>query len=84
MIRPLWKIFLNIVDGEKDSEKTCDECFLIMEYFADQAVYGVDNEKLLESARKHLAKCPECREHHLKRLREMEKRYRKDHQTGNK
>jgi hypothetical protein len=43
-----------------------------LEYLADSAVAGADPDRLRRSARRHLAHCPDCREHHLRRLRELE------------
>ena len=53
---------------------TCDECFAILEYLALEALDGAEEEKLEAALRRHLEMCPDCREHHLKRLQKLEER----------
>lgn len=70
--RPFWKIL--IVAAEHDAKATfnCDECFAILEYLAEVAVKGAEERYLLEAVGRHLDCCPDCREHHLQRLKELE------------
>lgn len=70
MTDSLWRILLKL--DETDAELTCDECFVILEYLADQAANGVEKNHLLDQVREHVVKCPQCYEHHLQRLRELE------------
>ncbi len=69
---PLWQILVRSLQNAPDRDLTCDECFAVLEYLADSAVAGADPDRLRRSARRHLAHCPDCREHHLRRLRELE------------
>jgi uncharacterized protein with PIN domain len=73
MSSPLWKILLKIRQTQSYAPLTCDECFAILEYLADQAARGTSWETLHQLAREHLARCPGCREVHWRRLRELEK-----------
>jgi hypothetical protein len=53
MARPLWRLLL---DGPSDL--TCDECFALMEYYAELLTRGrVD---LLPRIIEHLKRCPYC------------------------
>jgi len=53
MPRALWQLLL-----ENPSDLTCDECFAVMEYYAELlARGGVD---LLPEIIKHLEGCPDC------------------------
>lgn len=53
---------------------TCDECFAILEYLADEAANGADPRILREAVRRHLEHCPDCREHHRLRLSALQTR----------
>ena len=77
LLRPLWQILAASHISGPDSALSCDECFAALEYLADCAVSGADPALVLESARHHLERCPHCRQHHLRLLRELE-----DHQTN--
>lgn len=68
----LWRVLLKLTSRRADATLTCDECFLLLDYLADQAANGADADRLLRTARQHLARCPRCREQHLQRLRELE------------
>ncbi len=64
MVRPLWQLLL-----EDPSRLTCDECFAVMEYYADLlAQAGGD---LLPVVRQHLARCPSCQIEHRRALRRL-------------
>ena len=67
MTKPLWQLL-----QEEPSTLTCDECFAVMEYYAELLAQG--GETLLPEIIKHLDGCPSCRiEHHaaLQRLVSM-------------
>ena len=78
MSSPLWKILLKLRQNQSDASLTCDECFVILDYLADQAARGTPWETLQQMAREHLARCPGCREVHWGRLRELEKAVRSE------
>ncbi len=67
MTRPLWEI-LAVSSSKDDTQLTCDECFAVVEYLADEATAGADPQALLQTARRHLIHCPDCREHRERRL----------------
>jgi hypothetical protein len=57
MVRPLWQLLL-----ENPSHLTCDECFAVLEYYAD-ALAASDGTVLAEVL-KRLESCPECSPEH--------------------
>ena len=60
--RPLWQLL-----SEDPSTLTCDECFAVIEYYADVlASVGPD---LLPKVLAHLRGCPSCRAKHREALR---------------
>lgn len=71
MTRPLWEI-LAASSSKDDTELACDECFAVLEYLADEATEGANLQVLLQTARRHLVHCPDCREHHEQRLSRLE------------
>ena len=59
MGKSLWQLL-----QEEPSNLTCDECFAVMEYYAEILAQGA--RPLLPKIRQHLASCPSCQiEHHL-------------------
>ena len=73
--RPFWQILIIAAQHGAYVPLNCDECFQILEFLADEAVRGVEERYLVRAVRNHLDRCPECREHHLQRLREIEAIY---------
>jgi hypothetical protein len=62
MPRELWELLL-----EDPSDLTCDECFAVMEYYAEALTdRGVD---LLPRVIEHLEGCPDCALQHRDALR---------------
>lgn len=45
-----------------------------MEHLAEEAIAGADQDTLEEAVKTHLMNCPGCREHHLDKIHELEKR----------
>lgn len=73
-MRPLWQILITLKDSGSSTSLTCDECFLVIENLADEALAGVNEEDLKSALKQHLRYCPECQEHHLRRLNEIEEK----------
>ena len=71
--RALWQILV-AADSGPAVALTCDECFAILEYLADEAANGADLRILRESLRRHLEHCPDCQEHYLLRLSALQSR----------
>lgn len=71
LLRPLWEILL-AAESNNPCELTCDECFAIIEYLADELAGGADLQIIKRAAQRHLTHCPDCRQHHQRRLREIE------------
>jgi hypothetical protein len=57
MVRPLWKLVL-----KDPSSLTCDECFAVMEYYAELLAGCSTN--LLPKVIEHLKECPACEARH--------------------
>ena len=70
--RPIWEILTDAAEPGTEVTLTCDECFVIMEHLADEAIKGVDPETLYRAIRRYIAHCPDCNEHHKQRLAELE------------
>jgi hypothetical protein len=68
--RALWQILV-AADSEETAALSCDDCFAILQFLADEAVRGADLGTLREALRRHLEHCPDCRAHHLKRLNQL-------------
>jgi hypothetical protein len=56
----------------RNTQVECDECFFVLEYLAQSAIDGMEETQLREAVLGHINQCPDCREHHLKRLSELE------------
>jgi hypothetical protein len=69
--KPLWKLLLATAAGP-DELLTCADCFAILEYLAEAESASENQHKLFQSARQHLAACPDCQEYYLRRLEELE------------
>jgi len=57
MTEALWRLL-----QEEPSALTCEECFAVMEYYAELLAQG--GEALLPEIMKHLDGCPSCRMEH--------------------
>jgi hypothetical protein len=55
--RPLWQLLILISNQEKYIPLTCDECFILLEYDADQLAAGGDMDRLRSAAMNHLGLC---------------------------
>jgi predicted anti-sigma-YlaC factor YlaD len=62
MTRPLWQLLMSTYNPSHDEPLTCDECFVVLEYYAEQLATGIDPEILRQPVRQHLGRCSECRE----------------------
>ena len=68
MVEALWQLL-----REDPSSLSCDECFAVMEYYAELLARG--GTALLPEVLKHLEGCPSCRAEHrvaLERLARIE------------
>jgi hypothetical protein len=64
MVRPLWQLML-----EDPSSLACDECFALMEYYAEVLARG--GTSVLPKVLDHLEKCPYCASEHREALRRL-------------
>lgn len=70
--RPLWEILISAADNVVKPPLNCDECGQILVYLADAAQEGVQEQVLRDAVKQHLDICPDCRKHHLGRLKQLE------------
>lgn len=78
VIRSLFEILIRSSMPGNDITLTCDECFVVMEYFADLVFDDVSLDDIRTTLIKHIKHCPDCREHHLQRLREIEEQWQQN------
>jgi len=64
MERPLWQLL-----SEDPSDLTCDQCFAVMEYYAE--VLAKSGAHLLPRVLEHLRRCPSCESEHREALRRL-------------
>jgi hypothetical protein len=62
--RPLWQLLL-----EEPSDLNCDECFAVMEYYAEAVARG--GLGLLPKVLEHLRRCPSCKARHRETLQRL-------------
>ena len=70
---PLWRLLVSASNPEDDAALTCEECFAVLEYYADEVADGANPDKLRRMARRHLEHCPDCRERFTEWLQEAER-----------
>lgn len=75
-MRSLWQILITIKNDSTSTSLTCDECFAYMEHLVEEALVGVEEEALKAGIRQHMDHCPDCQDHHLQKLSEMEEKRR--------
>jgi hypothetical protein len=64
MVRSLWQLVL-----EDPSDLTCDECFALMEYYAEVLTSG--GTTILPKVLAQLKRCPYCASQHREALRRL-------------
>jgi hypothetical protein len=64
MVRSLWQLML-----EDPSDLTCDDCFALMEYYAEALARG--GTTILPQVLDHLKRCPYCAAQHREALRRL-------------
>jgi hypothetical protein len=62
MVRPLWKLLL-----EEPSALSCEECFAVLEYYAE--LLAKEQTELLPEIMDRMKKCPLCQAQHGEALR---------------
>jgi hypothetical protein len=75
--RSLWEILVASRGAKNDARLNCDECFILMEHLAHVAVDWLDLDEARVLVMEHMQHCPACREHHLKKLEELEQAWKK-------
>jgi hypothetical protein len=64
MVRPVWQLLL-----EDPSDLTCDECFSVMEYYAELLAKGSTDR--LPEVIERLKECPPCEVQNREELRHL-------------
>jgi len=64
MVRPVWQLLL-----EDPSDLTCDECFAVMEYYAELLAEGSTDR--FPEVIERLKECPPCEVQHREELRHL-------------
>jgi uncharacterized protein with PIN domain len=72
MSRPLWQLLVHELDFDNGQELTCEECFAVLEYYADLLACGANPEKLHQPMHRHLAHCPNCRKQFQQWIKHLE------------
>ena len=70
----LWQVLLKLKPDRPDAALSCDECFTLLDYVAEQLAGGAAIMDYSQAIRQHLAHCLGCQEHHLQRLNDLEAR----------
>lgn len=58
--RSLWQLLMLIRVSKRPTQLTCEECFALMEYYADLLAAGAIFDEIRPSVSHHLALCSEC------------------------
>jgi len=77
VFRSLWEILVIAKQPGRDVILNCDECFVLLNYLADLTIETDSVEDIRAAIYKHLKHCPDCRQHHLQKLREIEDQWRR-------
>jgi hypothetical protein len=80
-MRPLWQILISITQRNQPVSLDCDECFQYLEHLAEEALAGAEKDTLQEAIKDHLVNCPDCLEHHMKRLDLLETKFLSEEDT---
>lgn len=56
----LWQTLLKSVLETEDFELTCEECFNVLDLYADLLLEGADPAKLMPTVKQHLSQCNCC------------------------
>jgi len=65
MNRPLWQLLQHGLNFDNEREFTCEECFLVLEFYADQLASEAKPEELRQPVHRHLVHCSDCHEQFL-------------------
>jgi len=61
MTQPLWQLLMRAKNDQPGQDMTCEECFSILDFYAEELATGVDLKILQPSIARHLSRCPHCR-----------------------
>ena len=66
--RPLWQLLTTVSQPEELANLSCEECFTLFEFLAEEAYQDKRNPRLRKLMRDHFTFCPDCRLFYEKRL----------------
>lgn len=72
MARALWQILIEILKPARTAMLDCGECFYYLEYLSELRLVKDEVRVMAEAIRRYVVNYPNCLEHHVKRLRELE------------
>jgi hypothetical protein len=60
MARPLWQLLLDLYESNKELNINCEDCFTVLEFYADELAAGINPDELEPSIKRHISQCFEC------------------------
>ena len=70
--RPLWQLLTVVSQPEELADLSCEECFTLFEFLAEEAYQDKENSRLRKHVQDHFTFCPDCRLFYEKRLEALE------------
>lgn len=62
MAKPLWKTLLNLAIEAEEYGLSCEECYNLMDQYADMLNSGLEPSEVMLLVKQHLSHCPDCDE----------------------
>ena len=63
MSKPLWQTLLELaVKDEKELKISCQECYNLLDQYAEMLMAGVHPSEIMDLVKEHLSHCPGCDE----------------------
>jgi hypothetical protein len=66
----LWQVLVKAAENET-GDLSCEECFILMDYFADLLASGHAPREVLPLADRYLQRCPECQREYRQALADL-------------
>ncbi len=60
MPRPLWQLLIDFDDPAKTRTFSCEECFTLLDYYAERLAAGPQPDSLPAWLQQRLVHCPSC------------------------
>lgn len=62
MSEPLWQTLLNLALSDEETILSCQECYHLLDQYADMLLAGANPCEVMVLVKKHLGHCPGCDE----------------------